>query len=92
LIQRKGVRAALLEDERKSLRRCLRCDRCWFTDRCHRICPECSKINERLAARAMCVRYGVAIPEGANIEQRGDGDGLHEFESAARVCPPGGGA
>lgn len=85
MIRRKGVRAALLEDERKSLRRCLRCDRWWFTDRCHRICPECSKINERLVARAMCVRYGVAIPQGMEFDQKGDGSELQQSELAARV-------
>jgi ribosomal protein L32 len=32
----------------KSLRRCLKCGKAMWTDRCHRVCPKCSHENEEV--------------------------------------------
>ena len=32
----------------KRTRRCLKCGKAMYTDRCHRICPKCAHENERL--------------------------------------------
>lgn len=32
----------------KSLRRCLKCGKTMWTDRCHRVCPKCSHDNEEV--------------------------------------------
>jgi cytochrome c-type biogenesis protein CcmH/NrfF len=32
----------------KGSRRCLKCGKTMWTDRCHRICPKCSHANEHL--------------------------------------------
>ena len=63
---REEVTAVLDEDVKRCLRPCLRCGRSRVTDKYHRICPRCSKINEQLAGRAMCavhVRCGPVMSE-----------------------------
>ncbi len=43
----------------KCIRRCLKCDRLMWTDRCHRICTKCGHSNERL------LELRAAVPQDA---------------------------
>lgn len=39
----------------KSVRRCLKCSKPMWTDRCHRVCPKCAHDNEGITDARMAV-------------------------------------
>lgn len=50
----------------KRTRRCLKCGRLMWTDRCHRICKKCRRRNEATPVRSP---YLVSLPRGFEMHK-----------------------